>query len=216
MNGFGSLVEIELDPSRFPNDEETRAVAEVVTVHAENRRKEYRLTEQPIQLGLLGDEAYWSKSVPWYEWMSEPQILQTCAEECGLKIYELANIVAYQIRPNNWQVFSWMGLALQGCEYEGVLTESLSKFTTALKDMRETSASEARSNLAKTGAQAKLAVDPKQRDKAVVRECWGKWQEQPGRYKGKAAFARDMRDKFPNLESQPVIEGWCRAWERET
>lgn len=67
----------------------------------------------------------------------------------------------------------------------------------------------------------KLKNDPKQKDKAVVRECWDEWQKMPfnpdgtKKYKGKAAFARDMRDKFPNLESQPVIEGWCRAWERK-
>lgn len=69
---------------------------------------------------------------------------------------------------------------------------------------------------ARLGALAKLANDPKQRDKTIVRSCWDDWQKEPSRYKGKAAFARDMRDKFPNLESQPVIEGWCRAWERET
>ncbi len=58
--------------------------------------------------------------------------------------------------------------------------------------------------------------DPKQADKAVVRECWDDWQKHPQHYKGKAAFARDMREKFPNLESQAVIERWCRTWERET
>ena len=62
----------------------------------------------------------------------------------------------------------------------------------------------------------KLAKDPKQKDKVLVRECWDAWKNEPDRYKGKAAFARDMRDKFPNLESQPVIEGWCRTWERES
>lgn len=60
------------------------------------------------------------------------------------------------------------------------------------------------------------ANHPKQADKVLVRECWDEWQKQPDRYKGKAAFARDMREKFPNLESQPVIEGWCRGWERGT
>ncbi len=71
---------------------------------------------------------------------------------------------------------------------------------------------------ANKGASAKLANDKdgKQKNKAVVRECWNAWQKEPGRYKGKAAFARDMREKFPTLESQPVIEGWCRIWERET
>lgn len=58
--------------------------------------------------------------------------------------------------------------------------------------------------------------DPKQKDKTLVRECWDAWQTDQSRYKSKAAFARDMREKFPSLESQPVIEGWCRAWERKS
>lgn len=63
--------------------------------------------------------------------------------------------------------------------------------------------------------EARLATDPKQAAKETVHECWIDWQKRPDSYKSKAAFARDMRDKFPNLESQPVIEGWCRTWERE-
>lgn len=60
------------------------------------------------------------------------------------------------------------------------------------------------------------AKSPKQADKALVRQYWNDWQQnQPDRYKSKAAFAHDMIDKFPNLESQPVIEGWCRTWERK-
>ena len=75
---------------------------------------------------------------------------------------------------------------------------------------------EIRSGIGKNAALAKHATDPKQKDKALVRECWDAWQENPSRYKGKAKFASDMRDKFPNLESQAVIERWCRAWERKS
>ncbi len=136
MLGYAGPVEIELDASRFSNDEETHVIAVVVAQHAENRRRNYRAKEQPIKQGLLEIEGYWSDSVPWYEWMTEPQILQPCAEECGLPIFELANVIAYQIRPQNWQVFSWMGMALQGSQYEEILTESLSKHATALAELR--------------------------------------------------------------------------------
>jgi hypothetical protein len=137
MIGFGSPVEIKLDAGRFRDDEETLVVAEVVARHAEKRRKQYRATEQPIKVGLLAIEGYWSDSVPWYEWMTEPQILQPCAKECGLPIYELANVIAYQIRPINWQVFSWMATALHGQEYEEIILNSLSKHATMLAEMRE-------------------------------------------------------------------------------
>ncbi len=113
MIGFGSPVEIELDASRFIDDQETRVVAEVVSRHAENRRCKYRETEPQITNGLLRVLGYWSDSVPWYEWMTEPQVLEPCAQECGLNIHQLASLIAYQIRPPNWQVFSWMGMAFE-------------------------------------------------------------------------------------------------------
>ena len=212
MIGFREATEIHLDAARFSNDEEIYAVAIVIKKHAENRRANYRETERPIKLGLLEVEGYWSDSVPWYEWMTEPQVLQPCAQECGLKIWQLAEVIAHQISPRNWQVFSWMYIALQGREYEELITGALSRQTAQIGGMLEKSRFDERLNLAKTGALAKLAADPKQKDKAMVRECWDAWQKQPDRYRGKAAFARDMLDKFENLESQPVIERWCREW----
>ncbi len=68
---------------------------------------------------------------------------------------------------------------------------------------------------ARSGGLAKLANDPKQKDKAMVRECWDAWQKQPNRYKDKAEFGRDMLEKFPNLKSQQVLGRWCRLWEEE-
>ena len=138
MIGFGSLQEIELDASRFSDEKATRVVAEVVARHAERRRREYRKTEKPILLGLLGAEGYWSDSLPWYEWMTEPQILQPCAEECGIPVYELANVIAYQIRPNNWQVFSWIGVALEGRTHEHRLGLAAALYRSTLDDMRKT------------------------------------------------------------------------------
>lgn len=68
-------------------------------------------------------------------------------------------------------------------------------------------------SIALLGAYAKLAIDPKQKEKLLVRDCWDEWKKQPDRYKGKAAFARDMLNKFESLKSQPVVERWCREWE---
>jgi hypothetical protein len=75
---------------------------------------------------------------------------------------------------------------------------------------------DARTEIGKAGAAAKLAKDPKQLEKAAVRECWDAWQMTPSRYKGAATFARDMLQKFENLESQQVIERWCRIWAKVT
>lgn len=57
--------------------------------------------------------------------------------------------------------------------------------------------------------------DPKQADRNFVFDCWKDWRKKPEAYKSKAAFARDMLDKCENLESQKVIEDWCRRWEME-
>ena len=74
-----------------------------------------------------------------------------------------------------------------------------------------------RKSQGKKGAKAKLASDPKQVAKQYVKSCWQVWQEEPERYKGKAKFAKEMRklEQCKSLESQAVIEGWCREWEKE-
>ena len=69
---------------------------------------------------------------------------------------------------------------------------------------------------ATSGALAKLAKDPKQQDKAQVRECWELWKAKPDRYKSKAAFARDMVGKYQSLINTKVIEGWCRKWDSQS
>ena len=65
-----------------------------------------------------------------------------------------------------------------------------------------------------SAAYAKLANDKdgKQSAKQQVRECWELWQQDLSRYKGPTAFARDMREKYDNLESEEVIRRWCRVW----
>lgn len=72
----------------------------------------------------------------------------------------------------------------------------------------------------RSGGYGKIKKDGKTKAKAAakadVKAMWKLWQDDPARYKGKAAFARDMLSKFPDdLSSQPVIEGWCRDWEKE-
>ena len=74
---------------------------------------------------------------------------------------------------------------------------------------------EARKRLGYEAAIEKLRRDPKQREKTFVRECWDEWQENPGNYKSKAAFARDMLSKCEHLESAKKIEDWCRQWTAE-
>ncbi len=56
---------------------------------------------------------------------------------------------------------------------------------------------------------------PSRLPKQNVRDCWERWQKNQPKYKSKSAFARDMLDKYESLESQRVIERWCKEWESE-
>jgi hypothetical protein len=73
---------------------------------------------------------------------------------------------------------------------------------------------EARRDMAYRAVLAKIAADPKQKEKAFIFQRWQEWQREPKRYKSKAAFARDMLDKCEHLTSQKKIEDWCREWEK--
>lgn len=71
------------------------------------------------------------------------------------------------------------------------------------------------SAMKKNAAKKRWEADPKTERKLFVKECWKEWQEKPARYKSKASFALDMLKKCEELESQKVIENWCRDWEKE-
>lgn len=71
-----------------------------------------------------------------------------------------------------------------------------------------------RSRRGRDAQRARMRADPKQIEKALVLECWQDWQKKPGNYKSKAAFARDMQNKYEHLTSHKVITDWCLGWEK--
>jgi hypothetical protein len=73
----------------------------------------------------------------------------------------------------------------------------------------------ARTNLARSGAKARHATDPKQAAKSKVKECWEAWKRQPADYNGNADFALDMLRNYSDLKNQTVITRWCREWETQ-
>lgn len=138
MIQFGIAVEKDLDAGQFSETEATYAVAVVIAAHAKKSRLQYQLTERKIVRGLLDIEAgYWSDSVPWYEWITGIDVLKPCAKECGLVTWQLADTIAFNIRPPNWEVFSWMGMALRIQEQESSLKASLVRHSITLTEMRK-------------------------------------------------------------------------------
>ncbi|MFY9261861.1 MAG: hypothetical protein WAO71_15320 [Gallionella sp.] len=78
----------------------------------------------------------------------------------------------------------------------------------------DTNLQNARQEMSYRGAMAKLANDPRQTEKSIVFEWWQDWQKNPKKYKGKAAFARDMLANSVHLQNTKTIEDWCREWEK--
>ncbi|WP_186191997.1 hypothetical protein [Burkholderia gladioli] len=65
-------------------------------------------------------------------------------------------------------------------------------------------------------AQQRHQSSPQAEAKAAVKSCWEDWQTDRGRYRGNAAFARDMLAKHEGtLTSTKVIERWCTEWTRQ-
>ena len=73
----------------------------------------------------------------------------------------------------------------------------------------------ARTRVAKSGAQAKLARDPVQAAKTAVKLRWDAWQrgERP-RYDTAAQFARAMLKDFPALKTEGTVSNWATGWKR--
>ncbi|MFL9930882.1 hypothetical protein P0D88_16845 [Paraburkholderia sp. RL18-103-BIB-C] len=64
-------------------------------------------------------------------------------------------------------------------------------------------------------ARERHARDPKQTAKKDIKNRWIEWQTDRTLYKGKAGFARQMLKEHSVLDSQKVIEDWCRTWEQQ-
>ncbi len=219
--GFYESGPLSLDASRFVGEPEVEAFANVLRDEIEKRRGalggvyggKHRISEAAAL--LLGESIPVPKKIDylnarkWFEFLTDMDVIRNVERRTGITILQFLSMCIDKLCPPNWETLFWMRAAFEvGIGEEQLLVQ--------LALRKEVAGRQARTEMATKGARAKLAMDPKQRDKASVRECFDEWRKQPSRYKSKAAFARDMREKFPSLESQPVIEGWCRAWERET
>lgn len=67
---------------------------------------------------------------------------------------------------------------------------------------------------AKRGAAAKLANDPRQKDKPKVKEMWEEWDLGKVKYKSGAAFSRHVVANT-SLQNEKTVERWVTAWRKE-
>ena len=203
-------------------DLEISAFAEVVHDETENRRvslggmrggnrnvmlASLLVRERPTD-GQLANTKYW------FEFLTDSIVVKAVGRRMHLKPDEFLTMCMKTFHLPNWEALFWMKAF-----YESVTTGYQIELQFAQRE--QVIIKQARSEMAKIGAQAKLADDPKQKEKAQVRECWEDWQRTPlnfqgkRKYKSKDAFAKGMLDKYESLESAQVIARWCREWAGE-
>ena len=68
---------------------------------------------------------------------------------------------------------------------------------------------------AKRSVAAKLAKDPKQKVKLLVKADWDRWQANPSGYATQAIFIKNMEDKYPEIERHNTFAEWCAEWNKK-
>jgi hypothetical protein len=121
-------------------------------------------------------------------------------------ISAVSQLFHFQIAQNNIDVFSMSASVLSAWNLLFVAGTELATGERAFAVVQ------APQIVGAKGGHKRWSVDPKTTQKEQVRQCWVAWQLKPESYRTKAAFARDMQDKYEHLKSQKKIEDWCRDW----
>lgn len=205
---YGLGFPASLDATQYNDNPAATAFARTVGRVIESHRKILGEKSPPLNalVGLL-DPATYPRARPWFEFLTDREVIDAVTSK--LKISRIGFLTACieLLRPPNWETVFWMRAFLESANTEAVQWQMMgAKAVEAAKA--------ARREVASNAALAKLAADPKQKAKRQVHECWLAWQESTARYSSKAAFALDMLGKYEALQSQTVIERWCRLWER--
>lgn len=147
----------------------------------------------------------------WAAWKLFPALRLNAQDETKLLFQEV--LLCYALREIDNAI---IGADLDGRDAIAAAIEATNALSNAIAiESGSEKLQEARRDLAYRGAIARLARDPKQKEKSFIYGCWQKWQQSLSSYPSKAAFARDMLTKCEHLESQKKIEDWCRGWETQ-
>jgi hypothetical protein len=100
--------------------------------------------------------------------------------------------------------------------YHAILAAEALAFATVLGDEESPLAPVIRkrviSEIARKGADARLANDPKQAAKETAKDMWRSWQSGKSRHKSGAAFARHVVDTLKVIDSTKTVERWMQEW----
>lgn len=118
---------IKLDPKLIKGDSAVRALARLISAHVELYRadltlseiKQYKKSSKPPPVGLLGGVLYPSEATPWYELLTNLEVLKAIVSDTNWELDVLCKGIVRNLKPPNWEVFFWMGIAIESDRHEG-------------------------------------------------------------------------------------------------
>lgn len=122
LNATGHSV--KLDPKLFKSDPLVHQLARVVSENIERYRLDLIGAEPPLE-GLLGGVIYPSEATPWYELLTNGEVLKAIVRDTSWELDALCNVIRNKLMPPNWEVFFWMGHAIKAFRAEDLLSEHI-------------------------------------------------------------------------------------------
>lgn len=219
------LTSLKLDVALFNADsEDVRRLARIIAEETEAERERRRNTDRDFEMysgGLLGalqgKRQRYVDTLHWDNFFEEEHVYLRCATRANLPEFRVAAFVCKKCNPDNSRaMFLLWGYLLERSfrEFESATKNAeRRRFDAELSNAKKVALAEsARENANKRyGANTN---DKKQLVKKEVKELWDKWQNKRENYKNKSKFAKDMLEKYAELENQTVIVRWCTEWEK--
>lgn len=110
LNATGHSV--KLDPKLFKSDPLVHQLARVVSENIERYRLDLIGAEPPRE-GLLVGAFYPSEATPWYELLTNGEVLKAIVRDTGSELDTLCKDIVEKLKPPNWELFFWMGHAIR-------------------------------------------------------------------------------------------------------
>ena len=134
LNATGQSV--KLDPKLFKSDPAVHWLARVISVNIELYRLDLIGAEPPLE-GLLGGVFYTSEATPWYELLTNGEVLKAIVRDTSWELDTLCKFIVKKLKPPNWELFFWMGHAIEADRDGERLEKLFSDAREALIDARE-------------------------------------------------------------------------------
>lgn len=231
--GIGASWQVDLDPSNYAAStaaaELARKLAPFILAQRQARRDAERAAHDAdpggaakrgnLLGGLLGPagvpglDFFAVDSTPWYELLTDVELLDRCAQALGLRGSALAQAVVDHLMPPNWQVYFWMGRALESVPLEMALSWSADAAKVARAEAEQAERSKATS---KGRALADAAWAQAREQRAWWEREWTQAKAANGKLSKKAFVQRHWLaylalDPKPRYTEDTVATKWLRG-----